>query len=40
MSKCSTCEGTGWDFKGKPPPYPPCKDCDNPYRKDKKNDDT
>ena len=23
--ECKTCEGCGWDFKDKPPPYPPCK---------------
>jgi len=27
--ECPTCEGTGWDFKDKKPPYPPCTDCDN-----------
>ena len=23
--ECPICEGCGWDFKDKPPPYPPCK---------------
>jgi hypothetical protein len=26
ISKCTKCEGSGWDFKGRPPPYPKC-DC-------------
>jgi len=24
---CSTCEGSGWAFKDRKPPYPPCPDC-------------
>jgi len=25
--ECDICEGHGWDFKDKPPPYPPCPKC-------------
>ncbi len=25
--ECPTCEGHGWDFKDRKPPYPPCPKC-------------
>ena len=26
-TKCSECEGTGWNFRNKKPPFPKCSLC-------------
>ena len=27
VKDCPVCDGTGWDFKDKPPPFPRCPEC-------------
>ena len=27
VKDCSVCDGSGWDFKDRPPPFPKCPKC-------------